>query len=201
MANAKIAAGGSRRPLGDEVHCATDRIAAVERGCSALRHLDALRAIDVGLIQRVVVKDAQGPNGNPILQVLVDGIRADGLPNAHAVLLVAKVIPEHAWNSVQDLAQILDLVGIPGLAIDRADRRGGLREWGLHACACDHNSLLGPGRDGHETQCNSECNWTHLKTGDFRLVIHRNPLQTRQRQGLARRRPSQSPGGDRRITR
>ncbi|MNM25733.1 hypothetical protein D3C81_361860 [compost metagenome] len=121
---------GRRRGAGagrEEIDGAAHGIAAIQRGSGALHHFHAAGARHVHFIERVVVEDAQRADGNAIFQILVDGIRADGLADAHAVLLVAQVIPVHAGDAVEDIAHGLGLVAFQHLRIDDAN---GLRRLG-----------------------------------------------------------------------
>ena len=121
---------GRRRGAGagrQEIDGAADGIAAIQRRGSALHHFHAAGPRHVHFIERVVIENAQRTDGNAVFQVLIDGIRADGLADAHAVLLIAQVIPVHAGDAVEDIAHGLGLVAFQGFGIDDAD---GLRRLG-----------------------------------------------------------------------
>ena len=127
----------------EEIDGAANGIAAVQRRGGALHHFHAAGARHVHFVERVVVEDTQRTDGNAVFQVLVDGIRADGLADAHAVLLVAQVVPVHAGDAVEDIAHGPGLVAFQRFGIDDAD---GLRRLGqprLRARAGDDDGVDG----------------------------------------------------------
>ena len=130
QAHSNRAGGRGRWFHGQEVNGAAHGIAAIQRRSRTLDHLDPTRAVHIGFVQRIVVKNAHGANRDPVFQVLIHRFGANGLANRHAVLLVAQIVPLHAGNAVNDFAHRFGFVLLPLAALDGANRYRGFREFG-----------------------------------------------------------------------